>query len=713
MPATPYIILGLFAAIGIDLWMMDRLRARQAQQKPPMRLTFAGLPKLFAKRSFTSLNIKNAQKNGRFDLWHSPLIELAWVIIFAIWAGRWLLPAPPLDHVITWQEGPVVTHDLFQWVQIQNCGLCGLWNGGMNGGAPTFVDLLTPLLHPVVVVLTLLFGPTHGAALVALAASLLGGIATWWLAQVTGLGRFARLWAGTLGAVAGGLVGKMDSYNMMLMFSQASAWLAIPPLVMIGWRQEQRAAGWLGLTAGLLLLSGQGYYQVGYFICLIPAAFLLFGFQPTPDAASIRKNYLIGAAISLLIAGVLFIPFLRFSSNFLKPTDVGLQNFQPLENIPLALLIRDLNFFRQPLLGHDIMFYVNFNYIGWVPVLLALTAVLLVPARDRRLLVFYGVAILLLFGLVSKEFARLIQPIYPGIDQLRYPASIAGLALPLVIVLAAWGLDALFKISRPEISLRFASGKQIGAGLGLLAAIPALLAIIPNLQLAQYWLDSRGKTSPPNVELMAAITPQKTAWLRPPANLDQLNFFYQRNIKISETYHSWTWRNREAPQAEWYVESRDINPYPQYVKNTYFELDIDQIPGREYALVTTPNGQRECISSAVGGFIDVICNLEEPGMLEVKENLWQGWYVWVDDTQADLVPGRWLAVNLPAGKHHVRFRYYPADIWVGLVTSLIGLAWAGKILFGKRPPAAAAEIEDPITPLPVPPVNEVEDDPII
>lgn len=712
MSATPYILLSFFLAIGLDLWLMDLLRKQQRVNQhpstphnfifmsathteplpapnpepilPPAPTAPGGSSTGWLKQRALSFkptgSISTALQRLKISNWQSPVLELAWVVFFAVFAARWLLPAPPLDQVITWQEGPVVTHDLYQWVQIQTCGLCGLWNGGINGGAPTFVDLLTPLLHPVVVLLTLFSGPTHGSALVAVSAVILGGVSTWWLAKVTGLGRFARLWAGTLGAVAGGLVGKMDSYNMMLMFSQASAWLAIPPLVMLGWQKDQRAVGWLGLTAGLLLLSGQGYYQVGYFICILPAAFFLFGYQNSGAQNNFKKNLLVGVLLGVLIAGVLLVPFLHFSPNFLKPTDTALQNFQPLETLPLSLVIRDLDFFRQPLLGHDIMFYVNFNYIGWVPVLLALAAALLVPARDRRLMIFYFISILLLFLLISKEFANIIKPIYPGIDQFRYPASISGLTLPLIIVLAAWSLDRLFKIPRPEITLKFASGKQISFSLGLLAALPALLAITPNLELAHYWLDSRGKTSSPNIELLAAITPDKTAWLRPPASLDLLNFFYQKNIKITETYHSWTWRNRDAPQAEWYVETRDINPYPQYVRSSYFDLDIDQIPERAYAAVYSPEGQRECITSAVGGFIDAICNTEQTGMLEIKENSWQGWWVWVDGVPADLLPGRWLAVNVPAGKHYIQFRYYPVDIWLGLGISLIGLIWAFKII---------------------------------
>ena len=41
------------------------------------------------------------------------------------------------------------------WVAFRRCGVCFLWDGSINGGAPAFVGMLGASLHPAVAAATL------------------------------------------------------------------------------------------------------------------------------------------------------------------------------------------------------------------------------------------------------------------------------------------------------------------------------------------------------------------------------------------------------------------------------------------------------------------------------------------------------------------------------------------------------------------------------
>jgi uncharacterized membrane protein YfhO len=62
--------------------------------------------------------------------------------------------------------------------------------------------------------------------------------------------------------------------------------------------------------------------------------------------------------------------------------------------------------------------------------------------------------------------------------------------------------------------------------------------------------------------------------------------------------------------------------------------------------------------------------------LTIKENRWAGWRATIAGKNAPLLKGQWLAVELPAGRHTVRFRYRPWDAPLGIILSIFGLALA-------------------------------------
>jgi hypothetical protein len=87
-------------------------------------------------------------------------------------------------------------------------------------------------------------------------------------------------------------------------------------------------------------------------------------------------------------------------------------------------------------------------------VIFALTSLFLVPFRQRRLQLFFILAIFLTYLTSAAVPFRLLMKIWPGAGiSVRYPASISGLAVPFVLGLAAWGLDCILKLNWPNLVL--------------------------------------------------------------------------------------------------------------------------------------------------------------------------------------------------------------------------------------------------------------------
>src|SRR5262249_5957952 len=133
------------------------------------------------------------------------LLIFCWtMLIVAPYANMSLLEAPRgIEYYTLIQSNHV-------WTRFTECGWCALWNGSVRGGAPAFVDPHASLLHPLVIVTTLLFGVINGSKLALIVIFFMAGVAQWWLLRVLGVGQIARLWAAGMAVAAGFLAAQMS-----------------------------------------------------------------------------------------------------------------------------------------------------------------------------------------------------------------------------------------------------------------------------------------------------------------------------------------------------------------------------------------------------------------------------------------------------------------------------------------------------------------------
>jgi len=615
--------------------------------------------------------------------WGVAVIELAVIASWAMWVGRDYLNLNP-QVVPAGREflSAIQTHHL--WTQFQRCGWCAVWNGSTRGGYPALADVYGSMLHPVVMVTTLVWGVVNGSKMALLAALWVGGLAQWWLAHELEVGWMPRMWS-ALTAVAGGhLAGRMEIGVFGVVLSTAMASLVFPAAIHVARGYGKRSAVLLALALALTLLAGQGYIQIG--LLTVMPAILFLVFDRSLGLRAIWKDYALGAGLALLLAAPLLVPFLHFYPSFGKDVDPAFKSVQPLAYSPLNLVISDVNYYRSSMLGKLPYPYLYTLFIGWVPVILAVVGLSLGKARDRRRLYFLAAGILLAFLGASAVPFKWMDKSFSVVSGIRNPSLIAGLTVPLILGLAAYGLDRLLDMNWPALSLRMAEQPDVSTrqlSLKWLLVIPLLLSLHGNSTFAHRWL----RTTPLGNgvgQILSALKTPSLQWVEPPFGE---HYFIEpavaMGLKISPGIMPWHWEGRPPPPAA--LEAGRSGPPPGTDSRvaTVDGVSIYARRGEQYAEVIAAGGRTPCFADGSGGWLEVKCSAVAPGRLVVKENVWSGWRAWRDGVGVRLLGEKWIEVEAPAGKHVYVFRYLPWDVPLGLFLFAVGGVLC--ILFWIRP----------------------------
>ena len=613
------------------------------------------------------------------------LLILIWTLIVG-WA--YLNPSPQV-----WPNGPEYPSSVtanYVWMLLPKCGTCVFWNGLVGGGAPAFSDIFASLLHPLVILAVLAWGVVNGTKMILLCSFFIAGFGQWWLTRIMGLGRIARLFCAAIAVAGGHLAARMELGPVGLLFSTACCMLVIAPAVGLGLTGKRRYAILLALAVASALLAGQGYMQVGLALSVLPAL-LIFLFDGRLHLRPVWKEFLLAAALALLLAGVFLVPMLHFYPNINKYTDPAFPTAQAIGFIPLNQVIADQAFYQSTSLKNVPYPHLYADYIGWVPVLLALLALRIIPKSQQRLLLYLLAAMALVYlaasALTLKALAYLLPVQATGV---RFTPILASLANPLLLGLSAWGLDGLVRLisrtaGRPGGS-RARWLRKLAANLGGLALIAVLLLAIKSVyDFGHGWLDASPIGSATYTVAQALVT-DHTEWV----NLPYGEHFwaipaFENGLKLANGVRSWKWDNHDFPPAFREGTRAAVDAHsPDYI-TTIGDIHIVNHPENEYAFIESGNQIIPCQAHALGGNIDVTCPpVSGPGQLVVREYYYQGWTAWQDRVRTSLLPSPWLSVAAPDGQHTFSFRYRPWDVWVGMALSLAGLVLCA-VLFLHKP----------------------------
>jgi len=598
------------------------------------------------------------------------ILEIAVIGVWALWIGRNLLNFDP--HV--WPAGREFgfqVYGLHLWEQLRACGLCALWNGMLNGGAPFLSDPFTGALHPVPAAATLIAGVIGGAKITLVASFFLAGIGQWWIGRVIGLGRFSRVWTALVATGGAHLVSHVDVGSVSLPLSLAAVTLALASALDLGLNRTRKAALRFGVLLGLAFLAGHGYYQVALVFWAPWIALLIL--SPRNRLDLVWREYLLALGLALLLAGIFLVPFLHFWPEAVKFTDPAFKTSQPFEYIPLNLVIHDWEFLISPVLGKAPLPSLNALYIGWPAVVLAILALALGRMKDRRLLLSLSLGALSMMWLASGVPLRWLAGVVPMVAGFRHAAIMAGLAIPAVLAMAGYGLDRLAELRWPRLALGVRMG-EAGSTRSVSAAWLLLVPFGAALHAADR-LDQSFLASLDRSRVYESIGVMKTPDLQWVAMPGGEHFWVEpaldSGLKLTAVSTLWWWKDRElpAPRAEARRAALDGGTP---ICCQLDDLPVYRYPANEYATVENRTGTVPCSAQGSGGDLRVTCQTSG-GRLVVQENAWTGWSAEVNGEEVALEEGQWLSVRVPSGPVEVRFRYFPPDVLIGALLTLTGI----------------------------------------
>ncbi len=654
---------------GLELWYP--IRETEIHMLPASTGRFRGRLLAFKDRKLREEFLTRQRQ------WLIPVVELVLIFAWALWIGREYLDFNP-RQIPAGREflSAIQTHHI--WTTFQECGWCALWNGSVRGGNPAFVDIHGSMLHPLVIVATFIWGVINGSKIVLVVSLWAAGLAQWWLARELRLGWIARMWSALLAVAGGHLAGRMQLGALGVVLSTAMCSLVLPAVLMVQRKHDKKAVVLLAITTASAVLSGQGYMQVGLLATLPAFAFLLMG-EPS-KRPSIWNSYMQAGVIALLLAAPFLVPLGHFLPNLVKEMDAAFGTAQPLNFLPLNLVIDSHAFYLTDSLEKFPFPELYTLYIGWFAVILSAVG-LSMTRREHRSQILFLVAVAFIEFLVgSAVLLKWLVGVFPPLAGIRNPSQIAGLAIPPILAIAGYGLDRLLALNWPDLSLK----NRVGSDFELRALSLKWLLVIPlifNLRSAhhftRHWLYMNELDDNVYALLETLETPD-LQWVATPFG----EHFYiepaiASQLKLSPGIRTWNWESTAFPVPM--LEANRLGPPPDPVEEV---TEVDGIPIYKrnqvtYAAVVSAAESAACQALGSGGWIDVTCDSSLAGTLVVQENSWTGWRAWLDDKPVQLLPGQWLQVQAPAGYHKYKFRYIPWDVPIGLTLLILGLCICG------------------------------------
>lgn len=603
------------------------------------------------------------------------VLEVLLICLWAAWVGRpYLNLDPRLIPAGNEFNSVIQAHHL--WTQFAKCGLCALWNGAMRGGFPAFVDTHASALHPLVIITTLFFGVANGAKLSLVFSFIMAGLAQLWLGYELQLSRLPRLWAALLVIVAGHLTGKMDLGVFSLVLSTATFSLTLPAALRLSRDPTPRNSVILAMTLALLIVSGQGYIQIG-FIGMLPAYLPLLVYASSAANQNSIRAFMLAGCLGLLLAAPFLVPFLHFWPNFNKDADPYFSAGQPLPYYILNLVIDNRDYFFSNQLGKLPYPYLYVMFIGWIPASLAVLTLYYGRKEEQRPLffLFFNAVLALVIG--SGLLFKWLFPLFPTLATIRFFPVIGGMAVPCLVALAGYSLNRLwqlpwkttFYVALVREEAAAISGTHLSPKWLLL--FPLLVALWQGYNFSRFWVYA--VPIPDDVyNLLEALKTPTLQWVQPPFGEHvYIEPAIEMGLKLSPGIMAWRWEGRPFPTASLEADRHGQLPNADLDKMVA-DISIWRHNTDPYATVSAGDEKVECAATGAGGWITVLCNADFAGKLTILENSWSGWWAWRDGERQPLQPGQWLAVQAPEGKHTYTFRYLPWDVLVGVLLFGVG-----------------------------------------
>ena len=428
---TVGILFALWAAVYLFVWWREKRCRRRGAEKTLLQ-------------DWTAIGILGLSTIGFF--WRQLFTNKAWV------------PAGGGDLAS-------FVYPMLQFTQRSlKAGILPLWNPYLYGGAPFIADSQAMLLYPINWLFLLLNGEVTYRVVENLAFFhiFLAGVGMYLCLRYMEP-RPMRLWAAVTGAIAYMFSGVFLIHLGNLNLIAVAAWL---PFVFLFFHRalSQSRAGPAVLSGVFLAFAAlAGHAQMLLYIVLLLGCYAVYWIATIPRRSRRDRRPGIGPSapravallvIVLVVAGALAAAVLLPSTEIVQFTNRASLDYREAGaySLPPAKLIGLLvpSFFeRDPALHWGPWDRVEVGYVGILPLVLALIALLLHRRRQTQFFLFLSAgALFAAFGSYSIVHGWLYD-VVPGFGVLRAPARIVLLMDFGLAALAAWGLNALLAPLKP------------------------------------------------------------------------------------------------------------------------------------------------------------------------------------------------------------------------------------------------------------------------
>lgn len=694
-----------------------------------------------------------AWRPGQWARWRFYVAEWCVILFLAyLYSGQYLLDFDAQQLQQTGEHNESATLPLLAEISLKRYGEIPLWNPYMLTGFPHAGDFINHFWNPVATLPVLVWGGINGMKVSVFLSLALAGLGQWLLAHVFGVRGMARLWAGLLFMVSGGLalLWRLGWYELLL----GAVWF--PWCFAVLWwalRRHDRAS--LALTAiciALVITTGGGYYPFYLFICLsVLVGMALLWVRPAERWGKLRRAMMI-ALLSAGLLAVVLLPLIdgyRFTRRDALP-DLEQRLSQPITYALINYVVSAPEWFRADILAKGSGW--SWFYIGYLP-LLALTLIPWAYSRARWRRPAISVLAVLTLVLLALQASRYLpfSAVYrwiPFLYTFRFPNRLLVIAASPLIVLAALGLQqALFAARRGSRGwgLAVVSKKGGGGGNGISARWVVSFALF--LLLAWSVRDVFKVNKSFGFALQQRNDKPFTAlsWLKnhdsglyytnlgggvmywdwAPAGYElempMINFRYNRRLLSLDA--------QTQPESPFQATAQYMFALPDQPKpdNAQLLTEFDDVglwylpDALPFAFTVSPARLQSAsklartdvapLAARLAGVNQVVVRgapQQAGDQLVVLVSDYPGWRLYVDGQPAALKPvNGYLGAAMPAGDHTYTFIFRPTPYYAGLAISLLTLVIMGGILLldlrrkgqppGRQLPLSALNESEPVS----------------
>lgn len=592
-----------------------------------------------------------------------------------------------------------------------------LWNPYIQSGIPYIADPMLHVYNPVVTLPVLLIGVRAGFKLAVYFSFLIAAFGMWRLAKTIGLSWPARIWTALMFAFAGQPIARFfqGQYLFVLGFAYIPWIISSLFLVVQGRRKSDVAIA--ATSMALLFFSGNAYYPLYIFMVIgLFGLVMLLQFMRKPPFVRVDLRSTIpylGAGV--LATGIILIQLLPTAEFWPRVSkDLSLAGSHTIEQIFLDYTSKDsLRPDAYNVLPAREEFYA---YIGLTPFLGLALLPLAIWKRERKLVLFFTLVLLLSVAWISMEWMPWKQAFlnFRWFLQFRHLLRILILGSFALICLAGIGLDTLWKLFRSQLR----QGKEQSSGTLRILAYAGMTIMAAFMSAGVIDLFN---THSPVVHSQPIYTPayEVMGWVRQNDSGDYYVHHYANNA-----WQDATISNNLRYLDVWYhfadirslagkINQRLVQAMPKYLTQPASAPAPDgaelMVIVDKYNIFTLPeslpmafmvDNNRLQMGSETGllrasevtplapffsstNRVEVTTDGALSQTLVVMMTNYPGWQVWVDGAKSELKNvGGYMAVEALPGGHKYTFVYSPYLFFIGLSISILATAVVLGLLIG-------------------------------